>query len=309
MNYTKDISKTIKKKYKVKNWKEYNKSLIQRGSLTILIPGNINEEWHGGGRYTYSDKAIEVMLLIKARYHLPLRATVGFVSSLLHLPIPDYTTISRRARTLKLQITKSYKTKVNMNLDSSGMKVYGEGEWKVRQHGWGKRRTWTKIHIADDDDREIRAVITTSSDTHDSEVIDDILKQEEADIDAFRADGAYDGAPVYMSVVGRGITSILIPPRHDAKIRIHGNSKGPPYVRDENVRAIRKTSRTQWKCESGYHMRSGIENTMYRFKITFGERLSFRNLSSQSNEVVTKCNILNLFHRLGMPESYIVAET
>lgn len=309
MKKTKDNVKVNKnkKKYKIKNWGEYNRALIERGSLTLWIPGNLEECWYGKGKFAYSNEAIEIMLVLKARFRLPLRSVVGFARSVfLTLNIPDYSTLSRRARRLNIKIKKQIKEKVATNLDSTGLKIYGEGEWKVRQHGWSKRRTWTKIHIAIDDDGEIRAVVTTSGHTNDLAMTDDILRQEKAEIEVFRADGMYDGAPVYMSLDGRGVKKVCIPPRKYGRIRIHGNSNAPPYMRDENLRAIRKTSLKQWKIESGYHNRSKIENTMFRFKTILGDRLSFRLRENQQTEALIKCNILNTFLSLGMPEAYIV---
>lgn len=307
MKTTKDIIKSTKpkQKYKIKNWGEYNQALIQRGSLTIWIPEDLEKCWQGKGKYGYSDQAIEIMLVLKARFRLPLRAVVGFARSVLNVSIPDYSTLSRRAGKLEIKLKKRIKETVGTNLDSSGLKVFGEGEWKVKIHGKSQRRTWTKIHIAIDDDGEIRAVVTTPNNVHDSETIDDILKQEEARVEVFRGDGAYDGAPVYMSLAGREVPKICIPPRKYARIRIHGNNHSPPYLRDENLRAIRKTSRKRWKIESGYHRRSLVENTMFRFKTILGERLCFRKRASQRAEVLTKCNILNVFHSLGMPESFV----
>ena len=90
---------------------------------------------------------------------------------------------------------------------------------------------------------------------------------------------------------------------------IHGNIKAPPYPRDENLRSIRKSTRKLWKQRSGYHIRSRGETIMYRLKTTFGQHLSFRNHESQCNEVMVKCNILNTFHSLGIPECYVVEET
>ena len=311
MTYSKDNIKVNKpkQKYKIKNWREYNKSLINRGSLDILIPSNLSEIWYGKGKYEYSDQAIEIMLVLKARFRLPLRSVVGFGRSIFlnMVSIPDYTTLSRRAEKLDIKLKKQIKEKVSTNLDSSGLKVYGEGEWKVKIHGKSKRRTWTKIHIAIDDDGEIRAVVTTGGYTNDSIMTDDILRQEEAEIENFRADGAYDGAPVYMSLAGRDVQNICIPPRKYARIRIHGNDSSPPYARDENLRAIQKTSRARWKIESGYHRRSLVENTMFRLKTVLGDRLSFRKRKAQESEARIKCNILNLFHSLGMPESFAVS--
>jgi hypothetical protein len=251
------------------------------------------------------------MLIFKSLYGLPLRMVEGYVKSLfqltnLDLEVPDYTTISRRAQKLNLSLKKTNKLTTDIILDSTGCKLYGEGEWKVRQHGWNYRRTWKKLNIAIDSDGEIRAVVVNDNHSHDMSSIDAILKQEPSNIESFYGDGGYDFAPVYMSLVGRGVKNILIPPRHDAKIVIHGNAKSPPYPRDENLRAIRKTSRTTWKRESGYHTRSLVETTMYRYKTTFGDHIYFRNHKSQCNEVISKCNILNTFHALGMPECVVV---
>lgn len=313
MKTTKDNTKASKnkKKYKVRNWGEYNKSLIERGSLTLWIPEDIEKWWYGVGRNTYSSKAIEVMITIQAVYGLPLRATSGFVRSIFELmnmvlSVPDYTTISRRAVNLNVALNVTRKNATDLILDSTGSKVYGEGEWKVRKHGWSKRRTWKKIHIGIDSKGEIRAVVVTNNDTHDSTVIENILNQEKTPINDFYGDGAYDTYSVYQSLLSRDVTGFHIPPKKDAIIKIHGNTKGPPYPRDENLRAIRRSTRKRWKETSGYHVRSLAETAMFRYKTTFGEHMIFRTDGSQRNEVVTKCNVLNIFHLLGTPDSYAV---
>ena len=313
MKQSKDNTKTSrnKKKYKVKNWGEYNKSLVNRGSLTIWISDDIEKWWHGSGRDTYSNKAIEAMLAIQAVHGLPLRAVCGFVRSVfelanIDLSVPDYTTVSRRATGLGIHLKATRKDSTDIILDSTGAKVYGEGEWKVRKHGWSKRRTWKKIHIGIDSKGEIRAVVVTDNDTHDSTVIGDILNQEKAQITDFYGDGAYDTYSVYQSLLSRDVSGFHIPPKKDAIIKIHGNTEGPPYPRDENLRAIRRSTRKRWKEMSGYHIRSLAETTMFRYKTTFGEHMAFRTNESQKSEVLVKCNILNIFHSLGMPESYAV---
>jgi Transposase DDE domain len=313
MKNTKDSIKVNKnkKKYKVKNWKTYNQALINRGSLTLWIADDIMDWWYGAGHDTYSDRAIEAVLTIQAVYGLPLRATFGFVRSifkLLDIPlsVPDYTTISRRAKSLHIVLHTTKKDTTDVILDSTGSKVFGEGEWKVRKHGWSKRRTWKKIHIGIDSLGEIRAVVISENNIHDSTVINEILDQETAPITDFYGDGAYDTYGVYQSLLSRGVTGFHIPPQKLAKIKVHGNMKRTSYPRDENLRAIRKTSRKRWKNESGYHTRSLGETIMFRYKTTFGDHMSFRTEESQKNEVMVKCNILNTFHFLGVPESYMV---
>ena len=313
MKNTKDNVKVSrnKKKYKVRNWKEYNKSLIRRGSLTLWITEDIESWWSGEGHNTYSDKAIEAMLTIRLVYGLPLRAVSGFVRSVFELTgialaVPDYSTISRRADKLRISLRVSRKKVTDIILDSTGSKVFGEGEWKVRKYGWSKRRTWKKVHIGIDSSGEIRAVVLTDNDIHDSTVIDDVLKQEKAPIADFYGDGAYDTYSVYQSLIARKVKGFHIPPQKNAIIKIHGNIKGLPYPRDENLRAIRKSTRKRWKEMSGYHTRSLGEAAMFRYKTVFGDRMVFRSNKRQKNEVVVKCNILNTFHFLGTPDSYAV---
>jgi hypothetical protein len=313
MKTTKDITKRskTKKKYKIRNWSQYNTSLINRGSLTLWISDDIISWWYGTGHNTYSDRAIEIMLTIKAVYGLPLRATTGFVQSIftligIPLSVPDYTTISRRAEYIQISLQKVPKDTTDLILDSTGSKVYGEGEWKVRKHGWSKRRTWKKLHIGIESGGEIRAVVVTDNYIHDSLVIEDIIHQENAQITDFYGDGAYDTWNVYQTLMAWGITGFHIPPRIGAVIQMHGNNNRIPYPRDENVRAICKSTKKQWKENSGYHTRSLGETVMFRYKTIFGDHMSFRSDKRQKNEVITKCNILNIFHSLGVPESYVV---
>jgi hypothetical protein len=297
-----------KEEYKITNWREYNKALINRGSLTIWISDDLPKTWSGTGRFTYSNQCIETLLMVKALYKQPLRAAVGLTRSVfalagIVLPTPDYTTISRRAKTVIVRLKKRQKETTHLVLDSTGVKVYGEGEWKVRKHGWSKRRVWKKIHIGIDEDGEIRAVDITDSDAHDCSSTDTILKQEDAQITDFYGDGAYDTFDVYSSLLKREVTGFHIPPQVNAKIRQHGNCDKTPHPRDENLRAIRKSTRRKWKQASGYHRRSLGENVMFRYKTIFGQHLSFRTDESQVNEVMTKCNLLNAFFGMGMPKT------
>ena len=107
-----DKKKTV---YKVKNWAQYNRSLINRGSLTIWITPEVLEGWRDqrpaqrGAQFTYSDLAIEALLALKFLLKLPYRATQGFGQSLfdlleIDLSVPDYTTLSRRAKTITVEV-------------------------------------------------------------------------------------------------------------------------------------------------------------------------------------------------------------
>ena len=159
--------------YRVRNWKQYNDALVRRGSLTLWVEEATLDAWRyqgptqQGAQFQYSDLAIECLLTLRAVYHLTLRATEGFARSLfelmgLDLPVPDYSTLCRRAGTLRITLPKKATGPLHLVLDSTGLKVYGEGEWKVRKHGYSKRRTWLKLHLAiDPQTHEIQAASNT----------------------------------------------------------------------------------------------------------------------------------------------------
>lgn len=169
-------------------------------------------------------------------------------------------------------------------LDSSGLKVYGEGEWKVRQHGYSKRRTWRKIHLAvDADASEIEAALLTEAGVHDAEAAPLLLAQLARPLASVGADGTYDRENVYQTLAAQAPdATIAIPPRRDAKIQQHGNCQASPLVRDVNLRYLRQHGRAKWKREHGYHRRSLAETAMFRLKTLFGPQLSARRLDTQA---------------------------
>ena len=157
---------------------------------------------------------------------------------------------------------------MNLVLDSTGLNIYGEGEWKVRKHGYSKRRTWCKLHVgANPDTGGIQVAVLTGNSTSDDAVVKEMLAQIEQTLLACAADGAYDKRKVYDALNEHSPdVEILIPPRKNAHIWQHGNSKEERLKRDENLRYIRKYGRQQWKQDSGYHIRSLAETIMFRLK-------------------------------------------
>lgn len=151
--------KKTKARYRLRNWGEYNRALVQRGSLTLWITEDVLQTWHPtapegrrGHPRTYTDTAIETMATVQEIYHLGLRQTEGLLQSLgeilrLEVAIPDYSTLSRRRAALEITLPRTRgKEALHVVVDSTGVKVFGEGEWKVRQHGYTYRRTWRKVH-------------------------------------------------------------------------------------------------------------------------------------------------------------------
>jgi hypothetical protein len=147
-------------RYRIRNWREYNRALINGGRLTLWFDERAVAGWRNtapatgpGAPRTYSDLAIECVLVFKSVYHLSFRAAQGFLSSVvelmkLALPIPDYSTVSRRQRALQVPGSALPQRRPrHIVIDATGLRVYGAGEWRVVKHGVSRRRTWRKLHL------------------------------------------------------------------------------------------------------------------------------------------------------------------
>jgi hypothetical protein len=311
-------SATTKPVYRTRNWSQYNDALVRRGSLTLWVDQETLQAWRyqgptqRGAQFEYSDLAIECLLTLRSVSHLTLRATEGFAHSLfglmgVDLPVPDYTTLCRRAATVRITLPNRAEGPLHLVLDSTGLKVYGEGEWKVRQHGYSKRRTWLKLHLAvDPQTHEIQAAMVTDPGATDAETVPALLEQVEDPIESTAADGAYDRQEVYDALESRSARAV-VPPRRDAKIERHGNTCGPRLARDEDLRRIRRIGREAWNEESGYHERSLAETAMFRMKTIFGDGVASRSPARQATEAGVRCRALNVMTHQGMPQSERVA--
>jgi hypothetical protein len=297
--------------YRIRNWKAYNQALIQRGSLTIWLDQTSIQSWKNdtpnrlpGRDLTYTDIAILTMLTLKAVFHLPLRATQGLTASIMRLaqimlPIPNYTTLSCRSKTLSMPLPVERREARHVVIDSSGLKIYGEGEWKVRQHGWSKRRTWRKIHLGiDETTQEVVACVVTEHHIADCEALPQLLEQIIDPLTQVSADGSYDTADVYGAILDRGATPV-IPPRENAVV-----NTGPEWAaRTTTVARVGEIGPAAWKVEAGYHRRSLAETAMVRLKTLFGDHLSSRSKEGQQTEGAIRCAALNRMTRLGLPDS------
>lgn len=107
---------------------------------------------------------------------------------------------------------------LHLVVDSTSVKVYGEDEWKVRRHGYSKRRTWRKVHLAlGANTGQLRAAFMTHQDIADGEVLPELLDQTPTDepIDTIGGDGAYDTQDCYTAIAARDAMP-SIPPREGA---------------------------------------------------------------------------------------------
>lgn len=303
-----------KEKYRLSNWSDYNKSLVNRGNVTLWLSDDIKDSWYydgqrdAGGAIRYSDAAILFCLTMRCLYSLAYRQTQGFVLGLFKLTdadldVPDYSQLHRRSSAIAIDIRIKNKSKNNLDivLDSTGLKVYGEGEWKVRKHGVSKRRTWRKIHMcSDEQDLEIVSVVVTGNDVDDAQAGIELIDQLQESIDSCSGDGAYDKKKFRKCLPKDTIA--LIPPQRNGVISDQEDDH--LKQRDQAIKRIKEVGRQQWKKEVGYHRRSLSEVNMYRYKTIFGGKLRAREPQYEENEVRLKCRILNQFVAIGMPKSY-----
>ncbi len=306
--------------YKIRNWSEYNRALIQRGSITVWMDEKAIKNWfssyhtcRAGRPATYSDEAILMILILREVYKRSLRNLQGFVQSLfqvmgLDLPVPSYTQISRRAKSLHKRVNRLIHGKQARHIifDSTGLKVHGEGEWKVKVHGKSKRRTWRKFHIGIDAmSQDIICCELTGNNKGDAEVAEQMLGKISCKVKSARGDGAYDASRFRKKVHDKGGVCIVPPPR-DAAYK-GATEEAWEKERDDALAAIQgfggdDAGRRLWKMFSGYYERSLVETAMFRVKRMFGGRLKARSIGSQKTEAICKCMIINKMNKLGMPK-------
>ncbi|EPX82908.1 Transposase DDE domain protein [Rubellimicrobium thermophilum DSM 16684] len=302
--------------YKTRNWPAYNEALKRRGSLTIWFDPAMTWEATPTGKRgrqpSYSDAAIQTCLTMKVLFGMALRQTTGFVESLLRLigldwKVPDFSTLCRRQKALKVNIPyRGSQGPLHLLVDSTGIKVAGEGEWNARKHGGPKRRIWRKIHIGiDEHTLEVRAIEVTSSDVGDAPMLPELLDQIPADqeIASVTADGAYDTRKCHDAIAERGAAAV-IPPRRNAKPWKAATAGA--VARNEALRASRYLGRALWRRWSGYHRRSRAETKMNCVKL-LGQRLMARDFDRQVAELHVRVAVLNGYTALGTPVTEAVA--
>ena len=297
--------------FKVRNWPEYEAGLRRRGSLTFWIEDVALSQWQTvgpGGQPRYSDVAIQTTLMIRTAFRLPFRQTEGLMASVmtlmeLTLSAPDHTTMSRRSVSLRLVPRASVPHgPLHVLIDSTGLKVYGAGQWLEAKHGAKSRRKWRKLHLAvDADNGMIVAQTLTDQDADDPSQVAPLLDQIDIPIARVTADGAYDGAPTYATIAAHGNDiEVVIPPRSTAVVR---GEPGPLAQRDRHLEIIAERGRLAWQKATDYGRRSLVETTMGRYKAVIGPRLRARGFNAQKTEVAIGVAALNRMLEAGRPDS------
>jgi hypothetical protein len=306
-------------KRRVTNWAAYNEALRRWGSLTVWFTDQAIAAWKAaprttpGGQPHYSDLAITTALTLRAVFHLALRQTEGLVGSILQLldldlPVPNFSTLSRRAQTLDLPAQpRTPGGPIHLMVDSSGLKLSGPGEWLVEKHGTSRRRSWRKLHIGFDAvTGRIVASILTDRDVDDASQIEPLLDQIAEPVDLFLGDGGYDRTGVYTALEERHpAATVVVPPRSDAVLSATADTE--PTQRDRHIQAIADKGRMAWQHDSGYNERARVEGQFARWKQVIGDGLRFHSDQARATEVAIAAQVLNRMLGLGCPNSVRVA--
>ena len=294
------------------NWTEYDAGLGARGSLTVWFTPEAVEAWKAeprtgrGGQPTYSALAIATALTLRAVFRLALRQTEGLIASSLQLlgldlPVPDHSTLSRRAEVLEVPRPRAGNKPVHLLVDSTGLRLCGPGEWLEEKHGSKRRRAWRVLHLATDADTgHIIASALTDRDVDDGSQVGPLLDQVNGSVASFAGDGAYDRDDVYAEVSARHPdAAVIVPPRRNAVPS--DAAEITPTQRDVHLRSTAERGRMGWQRASGYNTRALVEADVSRWKRVTGDGLRSRTDGRQATEVAIAAGVLNRMLDLGRP--------
>jgi hypothetical protein len=246
--------------------------------------------------------------MLRAAFKLALRQAEGLMLSVVELlgcelAVPDHTTVSRRAARLE-SITRGPLPRgpLHVLIDSTGLKIYGAGQWPSEKHG-RSRRTWRKLHLGvDASNGQIVAVTLTDQDISDESQAGPLLEQIEPPIEQVTADGAYDGEPTYQTIAAHDTAiAVVIPPRENA-VPSAGFETDPSPC-DTHLLMIASLGRLGWQEVTGYGKRALVETAMGRYKGLIGERLRSRGDAARRTEAVVGAAVLNRMLDAARPNS------
>src|SRR5580692_1763881 len=270
-----------KARRRITNWPAYEAGLQRRGDVTFWLDETALSGWRAprrtsrGGQPIYADIAIEVVLTMLLVFPLALRQAEGFIRSVLRLlglqiAVPDHSTLSRRGRGFAGRQPRAVRhdRPVHVVLDSTGLQIFGQGEWDAEKHG-RKPRQWRKLHLAiDAETGEIVAHVLTDKDGGDITQVPALLATVEGRIASVTADGAYDGEAVYQEAAARQHdppVEVVIPPRSSSVVTTETDCN---TTRDRHVQLIAEKDRMAWQKATGYGRRSLVETAIGRYKHT-----------------------------------------
>jgi hypothetical protein len=293
--------------FKVRNWPEYEAGLRRRGSLTSWIEDTALDHAQTvgpEGQARYTDAAIQTMLMVRTAFKLAFRQTEGLMASVitlmdLSISAPDHSTISRRAAGVPVIRPDTVpRGPLHLWIDSTGLKVYGAGQWLEAKHGAKSR----KLHLAvDAENGMIIAHALTDQEIDDPSQVAPLLDQIDIPIARVTADGAYDGGASYATIATHGVDiEVVISPRATAVL---SGEPGPFAQRDRHLEMITEQGRLAWQKATDYGQRSLVETTMGRYKALIGPRLRARGFDGQRTEAAIGVAVLNRMLAAGRPDS------
>ena len=306
-------------RYRVTNWPAYEAGLRRRGDLTLWLDEAALTGWAApkrsspGGQPLHSELAIELVLTLRLVFHLALRQAEAFSCSVLRLlglalSVPDHYTLSWRGRAFAGRQPRVLASAgpVHLVLDSTGLELFGQGEWDAEKHG-RLRRAWRKLHLAVDAGTGVIAAHVLAEGHADDAAQ---LGQPEGVIASVTADGAYDGEPTDSAAAARQrhpSPDVVVPPRASAVSSSNNNDGGAQSQRDRHIQFMAERGRMGWQKATGYGRRNQAETAMARYKHLIAPKLRARSLPAQKGEVAIGVAVLNTMIRTAKPVSVRVA--
>jgi hypothetical protein len=287
-----------------RDWAQYNKQLINRGKIHFWVSPQALKNWHAkkhkknGHPFIYSNDLIKAISYLRFKFRISLRETEGLFGSFVtaarkRLRVPCYTQVCRRMKTLGLPSELLAKHNVtDIVLDTTGLKVYGEGEWRAEKYG-GKKR-WKKLHLGMDakTGKLVFAEITDEH-VHDTAYLEKALRKTNRRKGKVLFDGIADSLRCYR-LARKYNKQLLTPPKKGAVLRKEEELVG----RNDAVRIIRglgndQIAKSLWGKLVGYNRRVVIESMMSRWKRLYGGDLKSRCPERKKNEVQLKAMMIN----------------
>lgn len=287
-----------------RDWNNYNRQLVDRGNINFWITPQVLTNWmarkekKNGHPFIYGDELIKAMCFIRFKFHLSLRETEGFFLSFINLitkafKTPCYTQLCRRMKTLSLPnqlLKKRYIT--DIVIDTTGLKVYGAGEWRSQRYG--SKKHWKKLHLAMDprSGKLILAEITNEH-IHDTHYLEKSLQKANRRKGRVLFDGIADSKRCY-ETAQKYNKCLLTPPKNRAVIR-----EEPEYEkRNDAIQIIcglgsDKQARSIWAKLVGYNRRVVVESMISRWKQLFGSNLKSNCDKRREIEVQLKAMMIN----------------
>ena len=306
-------------RYRVTNWPAHEAGLQRRRDLTLWLDEAALAGWAAprrsspGGQPRYSELAIELVLTLRLVFHLALRQVEAFSRSVLRLlglglRVPDHSTLSRRGRAFagRQPRVQARNGPIHLILDSTGLELFGQGEWDAERHGRA-RRQWRKLHLAVAAGTvEIAAHVLIDDHADDAGQLPALRGQAEGTIAPVTADGAYDGEPTYAAAAARQRhppPEVVVPPRASAVPSLNKDDSRLQSQRDRHIQLMAERGRMGWQKATEYGRRNQAETAMARYKHLIGPKLRARSLPAQKSEAATAVAVLNTLIRTTKPVS------